>query len=144
MVSIMRIVAAFLLLPLAACAEPAADTVPGRWYTAGQVAAGAPLYQRYCAACHAVDGSATPDWRTPDDSGNYPPPPLDGTAHTWHHPLDVLTHTIAEGGAAFGGVMPGFAAVLDDDERLAVVAWVQSLWSDQIYRRWEEIDTRSR
>ena len=40
--------------------------------------------------------------------------------------------------------MPGFAAVLDDDDRLAVIAWVQSLWSDEIYRRWEEIDTRSR
>ena len=40
--------------------------------------------------------------------------------------------------------MPGFGAVLEESERLAVIAWVQSLWSDDIYRRWEEIDTRSR
>jgi mono/diheme cytochrome c family protein len=144
MVSIMRIVAVFLLALLVACAEPAPDTLPGRWYTAAQVAAGAPLYQAYCAQCHGEDGSATADWRTLDENGNYPPPPLNGTAHTWHHPLEVLTATIASGGAEFGGVMPGFDAVLDESDRLAVVAWIQSEWSDEIYRRWEEIDTRSR
>ena len=118
--------------------------VPGRWYTAAQVEQGAPLYQTYCAACHAADGSATPDWRTPLEDGNYPPPPLNGTAHTWHHPLEVLDRTIANGGAEFGGVMPGFGAVLRPEERLAIVAWFQSLWSDEIYARWAEIDARSR
>ncbi len=105
---------------------------------------GEPLYQTYCAACHGADGSATPDWRTPDAAGNYPPPPLNGTAHTWHHPLAVLEDTIASGGVRFGGVMPGFSAVLTRDERLAIIAWLQSLWPDAIYERWEEIDRRSR
>ena len=139
----MRILVPLSYLFLFACAESAPETVPGRWYTAAQVEAGGPLYQAYCAACHAADGSATEDWRTLDANGNYPPPPLNGTAHTWHHPLAVLSSTIAEGGAEFGGVMPGFGAVLSEDDRLAIIAWFQSLWSDDIYRRWAEIDART-
>lgn len=96
-----------------------------------------------CAVCHAEDGSATSEWRTPDPAGNYPPPPLNGTAHTWHHPLDMLDHTIANGGMEYGGLMPGFAGTLDKSERLAIIAWFQSLWTDDIYARWSEINDRS-
>ena len=136
----------FCVLLITACSdnEPDHVTVPGRWYTEAQVEAGGPLYQTHCAVCHAADGSATAEWRTPDALGNYPPPPLNGTAHTWHHPLTVLDDTIANGGVRFGGVMPGFAPVLAGDERLAISAWFQSLWPDEIYARWNEIDRRSR
>jgi mono/diheme cytochrome c family protein len=135
----------FLSLLLTGCADPVSDNtpVPGRWYSKEQVAAGAPLYQAYCAACHAADGSATADWRTPDANGNYPPPPLNGTAHTWHHPLQVLDSTIVSGGAAFGGVMPGFGAMLNEAQRYSIIAWIQSLWPDHIYARWLEIENRS-
>jgi hypothetical protein len=34
--------------------------------------------------------------------------------------------------------------VLDEEQRLAVIAWFQSLWSDEIYTRWKSIDARSR
>jgi mono/diheme cytochrome c family protein len=135
-----------VLFFLAACSGNAPDqeTVPGRWYTAIQVETGAALYQTHCAACHAADGSATTEWRTPDAAGYYPPPPLNGTAHTWHHPLEVLDDTLANGGVEFGGLMPGFADVLDDEQRLAIIAWFQSLWSDDIYVRWQSIDARNR
>lgn len=118
--------------------------VTGRWYSVEQVERGRGLYQAHCAVCHAADGSATAQWRKPGADGNYPPPPLNGTAHTWHHPLDLLSDTIANGGAQFGGVMPGFGAVLNEDDRLAVVAWFQSLWTDDIYGKWQEIDARNR
>ena len=131
-----------LLFLITACSGNAPETVPGRWYTAAQVESGNSLYQLHCAVCHADDGSATPEWRTPDAAGNYPPPPLNGTAHTWHHPIEMLDRTIANGGIEFGGVMPGFAAVLDEDQRLAIIAWFQSLWSDDIYERWRLIDER--
>jgi len=138
-----------LIIPallLAACSDNAPDEepVPGRWYTRTQVATGEPLYQLHCATCHAADGNATAQWRTPDAAGHYPPPPLNGTAHTWHHPLELLDSTIADGGIALGGVMPGFAATLPQDDRLAIIAWFQSLWSDDIYRRWQQIEERSR
>jgi mono/diheme cytochrome c family protein len=142
----MRLSLIILLSVLAACSGNAPDqaTVPGRWYTEVQVESGESLYQAHCAECHGVDGSATADWRTLDSSGNYPPPPLNGTAHTWHHPLEMLDYTIANGGSAFGGVMPGFAGALAAGDRLAIIAWFQSLWPDDVYARWEEIDERGR
>lgn len=134
------------LVTASGCSGSAPDTatVPGRWYTEAQVESGATLYQAHCAVCHAADGSATADWRSPDPAGIYPPPPLNGTAHTWHHSLEVLEQTIANGGVALGGVMPGFAGTLSRDERLAIVAWFQSLWPDDIYASWKTIDERSR
>jgi mono/diheme cytochrome c family protein len=130
---------------VAACSGNAPDqeTVPGRWYTATQVVSGESLYQTHCATCHASDASATVEWRTPDSAGNYPPPPLNGTAHTWHHPLEVLDNSIANGGIAFGGVMPGFAEVLNEEERMSIIAWFQGLWSDDVYERWQSINARS-
>jgi len=140
----MRVPIIFALMLCGGCNEPpqAEAPLPGRWYTASQVTAGEPLYQQYCAVCHATDGSATAEWRTPDGNGNYPPPPLNGTAHTWHHPIEVLDQTIVSGGAEFGGVMPGFGAVLAEADRLAIIAWFQSLWTDDIYARWWAIEQR--
>ncbi len=122
---------------------PQVSTVAGRWYSAEQVERGTGLYQIHCAVCHGADGSATSEWRTPDASGIYPPPPLNGTAHTWHHSLELLDSTIVNGGVEFGGAMPGFGAVLDESERLAIVAWIQNLWSDEIYANWKKISDRS-
>lgn len=139
------LIAMFCLPLLAACQDrPYEPTVPGRWYSPGQVAAGEPLFRQYCAVCHGSDGSATPDWRRTDANGNYPPPPLNGTAHTWHHPLDVLDETIANGGAPLGGQMPAFRAILDAGQRLAIIAYLQNWWPDDIYEKWRQIDERSR
>lgn len=123
--------------------EADVDPVTGRWYTQAQIEQGRALYRTHCASCHGerAQGLAA-DWRKTDANGNYPPPPLNGSAHAWHHPLVVLERTIAEGGAAFGGVMPGFAETLSDDDVRAAIAYFQSLWPDDIYGRWQEIDGR--
>ena len=121
---------------------PNADRVPGRWYTAGQVTQGSALFLVHCASCHGEFAEGTVDWRKTDANGNYPPPPLDGTAHTWHHPSQILERTIAVGGAPFGGVMPGFAEMLSEDEARAIVAYFHSFWPDGTYDRWQEIGSR--
>ncbi len=113
------------------------DTVEGRWYTEQQVAQGAPLYQGHCSACHGVEAASTPAWRTPGADGHYPPPPLNGSAHAWHHPMSQLRRTVREGGIALGGVMPPFKSVLDAQQIDATLAWIQSLWSDATYQQWE-------
>ncbi len=121
---------------------PSADTVAGRWYTHDEVAKGKTLFLSHCASCHGQSAEGTADWRTTDANGNYPPPPLDGSAHGWHHPLSSLEQTIAMGGAQFGGVMPGFAGTLSEDEARTTIAYFQSFWSNDVYVRWLEISNR--
>jgi len=110
---------------------------PGeRWYKDEQVVRGEPLFRQNCAACHGQNAEATPNWKQTDANGNYPPPPLNGTAHTWHHDLDLLRRTIREGGAKLGGQMPGFEGQLDAEEIDSIIAFFQSKWPDEIYQRW--------
>ena len=107
-----------------------------RWYSDEQVSRGETLYRQNCAVCHGQNGESTPDWKKTDADGNYPPPPLNGTAHTWHHDLDLLRRTIREGGARLGGRMPGFEGRLSGAEIDSIIAFFQSRWPDDIYQRW--------
>lgn len=112
--------------------------VPGKWYSPEQVVAGAAVYQENCLSCHGVAGvGADGDWRKPLADGSYPPPPLNGTAHTWHHPLSALLYTVQNGSVARGGKMPAFANDLTMSEQRAVIAYVQSLWDERIYAQWK-------
>ena len=140
----LRWVSTLAMIAIAGCGENTGsrDTESGRWYSDAQVARGALLYKTHCAVCHGENAEATNKWRTVDANGNYPPPPLNGTAHAWHHPRSVLLLTIAQGGRAFGGVMPAFADVLTEDDALVTIAYFQSHWPDEIYTRWLEIDSR--
>ncbi|MCP5429033.1 MAG: cytochrome c [Chromatiaceae bacterium] len=125
-------------------AAPAGAPVQPRWYAQEQVAAGASLYRENCASCHKENAEGTPDWKTPDVNGKLPPPPLNGTAHAWHHPLEVLRTVVRRGGAPVGGSMPAFADKLDQAQIDAILAWVQSHWSDEIYAIWKERDLATR
>lgn len=133
-----------VIVSLNACAPdgPFETPVAGRWYTVEQVARGEELFQQYCATCHGNQGQGTADWRKTDANGDYPPPPLNGTAHTWHHPTEILLRTIEKGGVPLGGVMPAFGSVLDENQALDVITHVQSLWTDDVYDRWLEIESR--
>ncbi len=132
-------------VPLATASDidPVSGDCPALWYTDEQVAQGKRLFAGLCAECHGKDAAGTPNWRRPDANGNYPPPPLNGSAHTWHHSLEILRETIRNGGAPLGGVMPGFADKLSAQEIDAVIAWFQSLWSDEVYRIWSRMECKS-
>lgn len=142
-----------LVLLLAACnsvdtnwkqpnLKPRSDT--GRWYSEEQARTGRELFNQTCAACHNKDAAGTSDWKTPNANGDYPPPPLNGTAHAWHHSIDVLAMTIEEGGAKFGGQMPGFKSQYTEEQILALIAGFQQFWSDGIYQSWLEREKFSR
>lgn len=134
------LVAAALLLT--GCSDPAEQAISAnqRWYTAAQVTLGADVFAQNCAECHGESAQGlVADWRQTLADGSFPPPPLNGTAHAWHHPRSVLLQVIDNGGSEFGGKMPGFATVLDDDEKLAVIAFFQDFWNDEIYAQWMQM-----
>ena len=108
-----------------------------RWFSADQVARGREVFAENCAACHGAQAEGlAADWRDRLPDGSFPPPPLNGTAHAWHHPLFQLLQTIETGGIPYGGKMPPFADVLEEQERLDAVAYFQSFWTEEIYLNW--------
>jgi len=115
-----------------------------RWYFSEQLSRGKIIFAKNCAVCHGNNAEATPDWKTPNAQGHYPPPPLNGTAHAWHHPLSILVRTIYTGGAPVGGQMPAFKNQLNETDMVDVMAYFQSYWSDDVYQRWLSIERSSR
>lgn len=109
-----------------------------RWFNRDIVDYGAQVFQQNCAVCHGSNAEGTRDWRKTDANGNYPPPPLDGSAHAWHHSLGRLARSIKQGGISLGGVMPPFGDRLSDQEVLAAIAYFQSKWPDDIYDAWHQ------
>ncbi|MFT4862798.1 MAG: mono/diheme cytochrome c family protein [Pseudohongiellaceae bacterium] len=117
--------------------EKTMQTLPSRWYSAAQVAQGQQVFAANCASCHGEFAQGlVEDWKAKLADGAFPPPPLDGSAHAWHHPLSVLMGVINDGGVALGGNMPGFQSTLTEQEKLAVIAFFQNYWSDEIYSNW--------
>jgi len=113
-----------------------AAQVPRRWFGDDQVRAGAALFQRHCAECHGSEAQGDPNWTRIGADGKYPPPPLNGTAHSWHHPLAVLRQTVRDGGATVGGRMPPFRDKLNADQIDSLIAFFQAKWPDQVYASW--------
>ena len=107
-----------------------------RWYKPAHAEIGAGLYQTHCAACHGTRAEGAPNWQYPGPDGHYPPPPLNGSAHAWHHPLRQLFGFIHDGGIN----MPALGHVLSRGEILAIIAWFQSLWNDEIYAAWDRMN----
>ena len=109
-----------------------------RWFNQDIVDYGDSLFQQNCAVCHGVNAEGTKEWKKTDANGNYPPPPLDGSAHAWHHSIPQLVRSIKEGGIKLGGVMPAFGDKLSNEEVLAMIAFFQSKWSDEVYKVWHD------
>lgn len=126
----------FILFVITACASE--KPVKNRWYTASQVKSGEQIYQSNCQICHLKKGQGTKNWKQRGSDGYYPPPPLNGNAHTWHHNMDILLEVVQEGGKYVDGKMPGFKNILSKQEQKSVIAYVQSLWSDELYLKWEK------
>ncbi len=99
------------------------------------------VFRQHCAQCHGQQAEGHPNWRKPDADGKYPPPPLNGTGHAWHHPKLWLKQMIQDGSRPQGN-MPAWRDKLTDDEIEAVIAWFQSQWPDRVYAAWYEMQNR--
>jgi len=98
--------------------------------------AGRVLYAQHCASCHGLKLEGQADWRRRLPSGRLPAPPHDASGHTWHHPDQVLLRITKEGPAAVVGNdyesdMPGFAAILTDQQIRDVIFYIKSTWSER-------------
>ncbi len=104
---------------------------------------GEAVYRANCANCHGPNGEATPGWRNPGADGRYPPPPLDGSAHAWHHSTETLETMIRVGSPAAIGGMPAWDGKLTNQQIDDVIVWIKSLWPDEVYDIWlKEIENK--
>ena len=100
---------------------------------------GESVYEKNCIGCHGPNGQGlAEDWKVKDANGNYPPPPLNGTAHTWHHSPEQLLYTINKGGTEMGGQMPAFEKRLSKEEKQALIDYMYNLWPKEIQTRYDQ------
>lgn len=99
---------------------------------------GEQIFKKNCAQCHGAKAEGNPNWQVKGPGGKYPPPPLNGTGHAWHHPRPALIRSIMQGTQNRGGGMPAFADKLSDSDADTVISWFTSLWPDEIYEVWSK------
>lgn len=98
------------------------------------VARGQAIYQANCATCHGAKGEGAPRWKTSNADGTLPPPPHDSSGHTWHHSDGLLFRIVRDGGQpaygypGFRSNMPAWRDNLTDEEIIAVITYLKSLW----------------
>jgi mono/diheme cytochrome c family protein len=101
-----------------------------------QLGAGQKLYAQHCAACHGAKLEGQPNWQRRLPNGKLPAPPHDESGHTWHHPDEVLFAITKHGMVppyappGYPSDMPAFAGILSDGEIRAVLAYIESQWTD--------------
>tara|TARA_Y100001936_G_scaffold94253_1_gene92763 strand:+ start:6788 stop:7336 length:549 start_codon:yes stop_codon:yes gene_type:complete len=111
---------------------------------AEKVKRGKIIYRANCANCHGKNGESKPGWRKRGADGKYPPPPLNGSAHTWHHSTTTLYKTIKEGSPPEIGNMPAWGNKLTDNEINDVIVWITSIWPEDLYAIWyKEVERRN-
>lgn len=115
---------------------------PKQSFSSQELARGKAVYVKYCAQCHGETAQGAPQWRKAGSDGKYPPPPLNGSGHAWHHSRAVLRNVIINGTKPNGN-MPAWQGRLDNEEVDAVISYFQSLWPEPVYAAWYEMQQNS-
>lgn len=106
---------------------------------AARLMRGDTLFQQHCAQCHGKRAEGAPDWRKRLPDGSFPPPPLNGTGHAWHHPASELKEVIIFG----RNRMPAWNGKLGREDVEDLVAWFQSMWPEEIHAAWARANARA-
>lgn len=112
--------------------------MPKREYDPNVLEAGKKIFTENCAQCHGANAQGADNWHQRNPDGTFPPPPLNGTGHAWHHSKAVLTDMIKNGSRPGEGNMPAWKDKLSDEEIDMVIQWFQSHWPDPLYAAWYE------
>jgi mono/diheme cytochrome c family protein len=127
----MRLLCISLLLLLSACSSDESDNT--------DIAIGKDVFEANCVVCHGQEARGlVSNWKVKGADGKYPAPPLNGTAHAWHHSPAQLLKTINEGGIKMGGQMPAFEKALTGDEKQAALDYIFSLWPSEIKTKYDK------
>ena len=103
------------------------------------IAIGKAVFEASCVVCHGKEARGlVSNWKVKTADGKYPAPPLNGSAHAWHHSPLQLLQTINEGGIKLGGQMPGFQGKLTEIEKQAVLDYIHSLWPNDIQKKYDK------
>ncbi len=91
---------------------------------------GKALYQEKCQSCHGVEGvGESYSVQSLQDKGYIMAPPLDDSAHAWHHTDEALVKIILES-TPRPSRMPAWGKQgLTEEDAKALVAYIKSLWS---------------
>lgn len=96
--------------------------------TGDSLTEGKALYDRFCAACHGIDGAG----EQPDPYAVGAAPPHDDTGHTWHH-ADQQNFATVWNGANVNAIMPSYHDRMTSDEIIAVLSYIKLWWiEDQL------------
>jgi len=110
------------------------------------VVQGKAIYTNLCASCHGESLQGQPDWRQRMSNGRLPAPPHDKTGHTWHHPDDLLFDMVKNGlvpgktaPPGYESDMPAYRDQLNDEEIIAVLAYIKSSWPSKVLEMQKEV-----
>ena len=124
--------AAALALAAGACGTPGGAPTPTPFVItpcAELVAQGRTLYAQSCATCHGNERG----------EGRYAgAPPHTGEGHTWHHADRQLVEWVLDG-PPLRTAMPAFRGQLSEEEVVAVLAYIKTLWTEEQRQRQAEM-----
>jgi mono/diheme cytochrome c family protein len=114
---------------------------------AALVAEGKVHYAAQCASCHGIDLKGQPNWKQRGADGKMPAPPHDASGHTWHHPDGMLFAVTKFGPTRISGqpsAMPGYEGILSDEQIIATLSYIKSVWPQEIRQRHDAMNAQRR
>ena len=105
------------------------------------IAMGEGLFATNCQACHGPQAKGESPFNVMGGrklNGDYWAPALNGTAHAWHHPPDMLFSIVKKGSPAQDSRMRGWEGRMTDQEIHSVLAYVKSLWPVELRYRYDK------
>lgn len=111
---------------------------PARALTSNSNLNGERIFAKNCLVCHGPEAiGEDPSQPRGGIKANreYLAPALNGKGHTWHHANEELLNIIKNGSIADDSPMKGFKDRLSDQEIVAVLDYIKSLWPEEIQKR---------